>query len=641
MKLPLAGSSYTTRALAASAQQSMNLYAETIEDPSGSGKATKILRGTPGIHLLVNITTHAGNVRGLWSGGGKCFVAVGSWLYEIDNTGATVVRAGNPSQFLDPSGNPNSDTYPVQMFGNGNQLGAVNAGYFYYDNGTGLVLARFQISGVVTVSISGVPRAVLTLTSGDRFTAAMAGRAVFISGQPYLVDTFDSTTQVTLTAASFPGSGSGTVSTFFFQVWWVSGTVFTAGMVGRPIVINGVSYTVKELVSQYTLNLADGESAGQQTAVAYSAVQTNLVYSAEGGDPVTALTGAYEDSQAYVQRPPGGSPDLGRQVNFSAVNDFTNWRGLDFFQKESTPDYIQSVFADRGQIVVFGVSGSEFWRNDLNTGRPVRLDGAAIKEGSAARYAVVSMQEHIYFIGGSPGGGPVAYRIDGYTPTRISTHAIEEAWATNSEFIGLAVGWWYLDEGHSCWVICLPGNASSWVYDSTDKYWHERKGAIGSPVVFSTYRPWHHTYIPEWSSTDGDLNGLHIVGDYNSGKVFIMSSAYYDDEGVDVIRVRDLPYIYGGAGKRVYVGRVDLDMGTGLIPSGTEPTVGLSWSDDNGKTFSTPEASGFGAVGETNKRVFWIAQGSAEVSRIPRLSITGQAQVTLIDLQAEVEIGDS
>lgn len=617
MRLELAGQSYTTRSLTAAAQACINLYAETIETASGSGKGTRILRHTPGWHLLVNLT--AGNIRGFWSGGGRCFVAVGHLVYEISSSGAII---STYDMIL-------NDALPVQFFGNGQQLGMITLGLFLINNGAGFVPAQFQLQGTVTAV-----GAALTWVGGDKFTPSMAGLNIYVAGHIVTVLTYTDTTHITLTAALGGGTGTGYLQ-FFGGFSRATGNTFSSALVGLPITIDGVSYMVETVLSTDYLTLANphGTVFPAVGPVAFNAVQPNLSYTAAAGDPVTAVTGAYLDGAFYVQRPSGGSPDLGRQVNRSAVNDGTVWNGLDFFTKEGAADYIQSIFADREQLYMFGTETSEVWQNDTNSGDLVRLSGAVAKEGSVARYAVVTMQEHIYFLGGSPSGSTVAYRIDGFTPTRISTHSIEERWATQGVAISTVIAWNALEDGHYVWVICFS-SGSSWVYDATEKFWHERASWTGTAL--GPYKPWYHTFIPEWGA-----NGQHIVGDHGSGKVWIMDSAFSDEDGSDVQRVRDLPFIYGGQGKRVYVGRVDLDMDTGEIVSGAEPTISLQWSDDNGATISTPEPAGFGTAGQYGKRVFWIAQGSAETSRIPRITYTGKQKITLIDLQAEVDIGTS
>jgi len=712
MKLAVAGQSYTNRSLAAAAQQSINLYQESIENPDGSGKSLKILRGIPGYTSFANLNSHSGVVRGLFScgnasGGGRCFVVVGQWLYEINESGSILSSHDMGSAAVTPSA-----TLPAQMFGNGNQLGIVSGNQFYIDNGGGPSKARFQLNGTV-----GVAGTAVTWVAGDKFPAYTPSTAdplptvAYINNSPVKI-TFTSATTATLAVALAGGSGTVTFYGDSGMVFWESGTVFDHSWEGAQIVIDSLPYTIDTIVGPYQLIVRE-RPGGYGDGLAWAVTIGNNSYSTAGGPLVTALTGAYLDETFYVQRPPypqnlytdlaidavtdtsitstlypftsvdigsiinitsgtgftvqsiqiidvignvatadrpvgtvgstgghGTSQDLGRQVNFSAVLDGTSWSGLDFFNKEYGPDYIQSIFADRGQLYVFGFETSEVWQNSTATGRPERVNGAEFREGSACRWGTVSMSGHIYFIGGPPTGSPVAFRLDGYTPTRISTHAIEEMWATNLANIGSSIAWDYDEDGHYFWVINVSNPfatpPSSWVYDATERAWHERCGLNTGTGALINYLLQSHTFIPQW----GGANGKHIVAGQGFSKVYVMSSDTYSFDGSNIKYVRALPYLFNG-GKRIFVGRVQLTMDTGEIPSGTEPTIQLDWSEDNGHTFGSAESTGFGTHGQYQKPVYWLAQGSFENNAIPRLSYTGQQAITLIDVDAEVTWGTS
>src|SRR4051812_15497178 len=92
MKLPLVGSSNSAFSLAAAAQQSLNCYLESLEG-SPEGKAKFVLRGRPGISLFKDctaISASANATRGLWSGGGRLFVASGTKFFEVNSSGTLV-----------------------------------------------------------------------------------------------------------------------------------------------------------------------------------------------------------------------------------------------------------------------------------------------------------------------------------------------------------------------------------------------------------------------------------------------------------------------------------------------------------------------------------------------------------------------
>lgn len=615
-----------TYSVAAAASQSINIFVEVIDTKDDQQKNIDILRVAPGAHLLATMATP--NIRGMWSGGGRLFLVSGAHFYEVASDGSIVSNYDLGS----------NDTNPAWIQGNFNQLGIVANGFFYISNGGQPVIARFQLNGVITALSTAI-----TWASGDKFptysTHAWDPLPPFItiSGNNYAVASWNSDTSVTL-AAPYPGSGIGTCSTFYSDVYWASGDLFSPGMVGLPILINNVSYTVAHFVTPQFIQLTD-TSAGVQGIVSYSAVQANLTYSVAGGDQVTAVTGAYLDDLFFVQRPSGSSPDLGRQVNFSAPNDGTVWNGLDFFTKEGGPDYIQAIFADHELLNVFGTEESEVWQVDPGTGNPTRIPGAAAREGLAARWSVASIAEKIYFIGGSPRGGPIAYRLDGFTPTRISTHAVEQAWslATFAPDSTDGTCYPYIDQGHQFWVINFAGNVFSWVYDVTaseqlgSPQWHQRSRWNGTALL--PYLWWFHTFIPEWN--DGQHDGAHVVGDYNSGRIAFLDQSFTDDLGVDIKWGKGLPYRWNN-GKQLYFGRMDLEMETGqtAVTSVPEPTITRRYSDDRGQTYSAPQDAGVGFANDFSKIVYWPNGGSSR-GRVWHFSGFASSARTLINLYCE------
>ncbi len=692
-RIPLVGPSAALVPLKAAASECMNLYPELIEDPEERTKNLAILRKIPGIHQFIDTTESA--IRGVWSGGGRLFVVAGNKLYEI-SIGTYV--GGNPSagagavvRSTTLPGPAAADANPAILFGNGNQLGIVANGQFYWDNGTGPVAARFLLEGTLTAV-----GATLTWTAGNQFTSDMVGRAINLNGQWLTVVGYTSATQITASATP-AGGRSGTV--FFalggYVVWHASGDLFTADMEGQPIVIDGVTYTVATFDGPGAITLTSPGPFGGG-GLAYSTIVTNIPYACDGGAIVTAVTGAYLAGAAWVQRPaavaiavsaatnanpcvittasahnltsgdvpsfsggtgnwtPLNNPytvtvlssttfsiplnstafgaltgtvlmhpeDLGRQVNFSDPFDFTRWRGLSFKTKEAAADYIQAIFADRGLLYIGGTENSEVWQLDTN-GLPRRIEGTEVREGLSSRWCLSSLAQSLFFLGGSPRGTTIGYRMRGFVPVRVSTHAVEKSWASGSAYPWEAVTYSEINsDGHQFWVVNWPG-APAWVYDVTASeqlgypVWHQRsRWNAGTAAFTGNPRAWFHTFIPEWGT-----HGMHIVGGPESGKLYEMSDLYGDDGGSDIRWRRAIPYRYNG-GKKMYFGRQDLQA--------TGSTISRDYSDDAGATFVNPTDE----MGDGTLHRFWPPGGSSE-GRVWRYTGIGQDIVTLIDLQAD------
>lgn len=515
----------------------------------------------------------------------------------------------------------NAAAHPVRgLWGGGNRL-FVAAGTKEFEVGSNGAL----IGSVNTIANDATSTPVQIFSNFNQLLIISAGQAYCDNGAGPIACRFQN---------------SGTCTTNGTAITWVSGDVAAAGWVGRTITINGVNYTVSSVAG--TPNWTLTGSAGVQA--------TPVAFNVDGGDLVTAVTGAFLDGYGIVQRPSGGSPDLGRQVNFSDVNDFTVWRGLDFFTKESSPDYIQSIAAGNEQLYILGRSdSSEVWATVATSAVFQRIPGMTIQRGSVARYAPVVMGGYVYWLEGGSQGQLIAYRSAGGYPERVSTYAEEQAWS-NAFALGVGgslvpnnpVAFGYESNGHLFWVINFAlgvfTGVNTFVYDATEKAWHQRGNVVlpliaGGELTFTQYAPAFHAFIPEWGT-----KGQHIVGDAASGKLYIMDDAVFTDASNALAANfigyrRAIPYRYNG-GNQIFHGRMTLEMETGTVPSGAEPVVTRDYSDDRGATFKNPQDAGMGTHGQTSKRVFWPCGGSSR-GRVWRKTIVANCKIALIDLQGE------
>jgi hypothetical protein len=446
MKIPLVGQDFTSRSPAVSGQTCINVYPSPIDDPNEAstiatataaarGKNKAVLYGCPGKHT---IGTYSSQLRGLWSGGGRCFIVISTgFILEISSAGAIISSNAFPSW--------TDNGLPVQMFANGTQLLIIAGGLAYCDNGAGPVVCTVDnYAGAVNVFGYGV-----SWVSGDMFNAdgSWVGRNIVINGSNYTISGTD--------PGGFAGNVSPPTPTLLF--------VTTVVAVTSP------------------------------PSYAYSALGTTLTAVAGA-----VLDGTFFVQRPALSGI-GGTYDTGRQVNFSAVLDGTTWNGLDFFSKEGYPDYLRSIQSDGVQLYLWGTETFEVWQADPNAvpgGNPfVELIGAGGRYGNISTFAQGAIDGHIYFLGGDDRGQICAYVMNGYSPVRISTHAQEASWQANAMGAN-AVSYTYMEEGHSFWCINFGGQ--TWCFDPETGAWHQRYKWTGS--AFAPYQTNLHTFIPEWGA---------------------------------------------------------------------------------------------------------------------------------------------
>jgi hypothetical protein len=306
------------------------------------------------------------------------------------------------------------------------------------------------------------------------------------------------------------------------------------------------------------------------------------------------------------------SSDLGSVINFNA---------LSFATAEGAPDKVVAIEVDHRELAEFGETSIELWYNAGTT--PYHFaripSGGFIEMGCAAAKSVSKADNSFLWLANDL----TVRRLDGNTPVRISTHAIEEQIATFTT-VSDAIAFSYTLAGHVFYVITFPTELRTFVFDITAQSWHERESyGIGR------WRPISYAYC----------YGKHLVQDYASGKIGEVRADVYAEWADPLVMTWTYPKVYAeGRLARFDRFEVQAEVGVGLISGqGSDPQMSLEVSD-NAKEFRFFANRSLGAMGQYEKRVFWHRLGSAR-ARVFRGSVSEPVPVTISDTQIEVDGG--
>lgn len=334
-----------------------------------------------------------------------------------------------------------------------------------------------------------------------------------------------------------------------------------------------------------------------------------------------AATCAYLDGYGIFN-----DPDTGR-FYITGLLDFSTIDALDFATAESSPDDILRVFVDQSYLWLFGSETTEVWANTGAADFPFqRQPGTVLDRGTAAAGSVSKLDRSVWWLGDDR----IIYRSNGFSPLRVSTHAIEQAiagYATVSD----AEAFSYTLDGHAYYVLSFPTEAATWVYDASTERWHERDSRASS-ISLGRWRA--QNYVTAY--------GKHLVGDYTAGTVWEMSTSVYAEGSESLVKLIQFPPLYA-EGKRAFMSslEVDMEVGVGLTSGqGSDPQIMLQWSDDGGNTWSNEHFRDIGAIGEYRTRVTWERLGSFR-QRTIRLSVSDPVRCVIYGAMAEIVGGSS
>lgn len=308
-------------------------------------------------------------------------------------------------------------------------------------------------------------------------------------------------------------------------------------------------------------------------------------------------------------------PDTGKYY-VTANRNPSSINALDFASAEASPDDLVTGIVDHRELVLFGTESIEGFHDSGNADFPItKSQGADIEVGCVAPFGPAKTDNTIFF----PGSDGKVYRLNGWTPTVISTTVVEQAIAkaVDRNFIGFA----WSEPGHT--FYSLKCDDFAFIYDVATNLWYER-----ASYGFSAWR---------WASVTRAYEKW-FVGDAESEAIGILSPDSFTEFGATMRASCTSPSV-SEDNVRLTHHRLELvfEQGVGsLSGQGADPQVMLRHSDDGARTWSSERWRSLGRMGDFKSRAVWNRNGQAR-DRIYEYAITDPVRRTLILATAEVE----
>ena len=298
---------------------------------------------------------------------------------------------------------------------------------------------------------------------------------------------------------AFAVAGGNFYELFASQTFVFRGAV---GMDGRPATISSNGSDGHQL---FIVSNGDG--------FIFDLVSNEFTPIIDDGFPRPCSMGAFLDGYFVAL---AGASD---RFQISALENGLVWDALDVAQVSQTTGLVRALVPVHRELWLLGSSLTTVWADIGDPDFPFApIAGAFIEQGIGSLFGWTVVDNALYWLGQNQDGGRVAYRAQGYTPQRVSTHAVEQAWAALPT-VQDAIGWSYQDRGHAfaCWY--LPAAETTWVYDVSTQAWHER--ALWNPTAL--------VWEPHLARCHAFAFDRHLVGDRSSPAVYVLDADAHTD----------------------------------------------------------------------------------------------------------------
>lgn len=613
------GPSYEAPSIYQDAQECINFRPEIDIMKAAGERGVVALYPTPGLTSRI-VFQNKQEVRGqrTVSGGQYMVAVVGPYVYVLtSNLVPTMV------------GQLNTSTGIVGITDNGVNVYIVDGAYRYTWK------ISTPASAVFTGSISGTTLTVSNMTSGS----LAVGQALFGVGITQAtvitalgtgtggVGTYTINLSQTVASEQMNSATVGCVFTASISTTTMTVTAITSGSLSIGQTVQGSGVTSGSIITAlgtgtggtgtYTVNKS--QTVGSTTLYALNwTVLPSTDGAFEGGSSVDIVDNyfVYND------------PDTQQWAASDLLSPLTN--PLSFASKDGAPDDLVSLIVDHREVYLLGEQSSEVWVDVGAQPFPFqRIPGTSTQHGIVAKNSMARVGNSFAYVSRNIRGQGMIVQMNGYSPQRISTHAVENTLV--NQYIDDAIAWTYQLEGHECYVVTFPTLNLTWVYDVSTNMWHK----------------WLYTNnLNQYERHRGNccavFQGKVLVGDYENGQIYELDPNNYTDNGQKVRRLRRCPHIVTDLQRQFFDElQIQFQPGVGLqLGQGQNPQAMLRWSNDGGSTWSNEYWVSIGKVGRYLNRAIWRRLGWSR-DRIFEVVVTDPVKAVIVSANLKASAGDN
>lgn len=332
----------------------------------------------------------------------------------------------------------------------------------------------------------------------------------------------------------------------FKQVYATNGC---RGMILAPSNINLFTIhgdTFFDILEDGTVNSSLGGlvNDGLPVSLDYSSntlfiVSSNILYRINSGALTTPATPFIPSSVGVI----AGiivATELNTANFYFSLDDGATWAALDQQTAEAFPNQLVNLLIDHQELWLFGNRRTQVFVVGDDPNAPFdAIPSGVIEVGLQAKFGCARLDNTIFLYGSNKDGDHQVVRMNGYTPMRVSTHAVENVFRGYGKNTDAIMASFQLN-GHSCLRLSFPsannGLGATWHYDASlppELAWTE----AGWWNLKQGYHERHRS--PFYTAAFGFI----IAGDHTNGWLYKLTPDDYTDFGYPLRWLRRTPHI--------------------------------------------------------------------------------------------------